>query len=436
MDSAFGDWDSRLGCPMALENIIWSKELLNVKGIVMWITRDRMVLALLITGPIALGGTVHSAEQPPVATQNAQQLIDGLCKNYERWLDLPGFEVQYRLVGEELAAESSYAWGWGWGEFTNIIKPKDHAKMYVRWKHPAYPKDYKTPKGSASDPKVRDAICVDIGSADGTMFISLEEKPHADGPKGLVATLMPLSNGKQFVIHNTYYFDFLAYPANLDPEDGITERGRFIKGAYWLPAALRDNAKSYLVRPVCEKVGEDWCHVLERPGVDIIWVQQKESGCALRRRASYWNANGPIRQDVACDDPVEVDKGLWLPRKVRMIRHGSPWDKAPIIGKPVWALHLTVSKLSADPVPNSIFRPDIPKGAIIVDAMVGQHPTTFVNKPNTNPYERAAEILQQQETVKWRRMWLLLSVGGILLILVLLLGWRMRQHLIWRNKAT
>lgn len=44
---------------------------------------------------------------------------------------------------------------------------------------------------------------------------------------------------------------------------------------------------------------------------------------------------GPVREEITCADLVELAPGGWLPRQMRIVRYGPPWDKPAYRGQPV-----------------------------------------------------------------------------------------------------
>lgn len=92
-----------------------------------------------------------------------------------------------------------------------------------------------------------------------------------------------------------------------------------------LPAALSAVARSskYQTRSQLEQVGSRWCHLLECPGRDRLWLDV-ERGCALvARQISY--TNPPLVHRVEFSNFQEVLPGLWAPFTLRNIHY----ERAP-----------------------------------------------------------------------------------------------------------
>jgi hypothetical protein len=74
-----------------------------------------------------------------------------------------------------------------------------------------------------------------------------------------------------------------------------------------------------VVRPVQELVDQRWCHVLERPGLDRLWLDV-ERGCALLARESSLKVGGPMVQRIELGGHHQVAAGVWLPGWMRNIQ--------------------------------------------------------------------------------------------------------------------
>lgn len=78
-----------------------------------------------------------------------------------------------------------------------------------------------------------------------------------------------------------------------------------------LPRLVRNNKAEYSVRKELELVGGYPCHVVERKGKDVLWLDA-EHGFALRRRAVY-QPSGSLHYELKADLLAERAPGLWLP---------------------------------------------------------------------------------------------------------------------------
>jgi hypothetical protein len=74
-----------------------------------------------------------------------------------------------------------------------------------------------------------------------------------------------------------------------------------------------------VVRPVQELVDQRWCHVLERPGLDRLWLDA-ERGCALLARESSLKVGGPLVERIEVGGHRQAADGVWLPGWIRIIQ--------------------------------------------------------------------------------------------------------------------
>jgi hypothetical protein len=84
------------------------------------------------------------------------------------------------------------------------------------------------------------------------------------------------------------------------------------------PAVLPAIAASekYRVLPEQELVGETWCHVLEYPGRDKLWIDL-DRGCAVLVREMYGPNPGQLFQRIEASGHREVKPGIWVPARFR-----------------------------------------------------------------------------------------------------------------------
>ena len=117
------------------------------------------------------------------------------------------------------------------------------------------------------------------------------------------------------------------------------------------------------ISAVQEQVDGHWCHVLERPGRDRIWVDPS-IGFAVRRREKYEPRSRQIVARYELSEYRETEKGIWLPWKIRRTLFNSGQDSdSP--GEMVATA--VVEKVVANHVPDSLFRFTPPPGTLTQD---------------------------------------------------------------------
>src|SRR5665213_4288683 len=87
------------------------------------------------------------------------------------------------------------------------------------------------------------------------------------------------------------------------------------------PYVLREIAECdthSVVRPNLEDVDGRWCHVLEDPDVDSLWLDV-ERECALVARETRDPENRALVQRIELRRHVEVSPQIWMPTSIRNI---------------------------------------------------------------------------------------------------------------------
>lgn len=120
------------------------------------------------------------------------------------------------------------------------------------------------------------------------------------------------------------------------------------------PVVLRDIARSkeYRVRPTQERVDDRWCHVLEHPDGDRIWIDVDNGGAFVARELA--DASGGVLQRIELHGNHEVWPEIWVPLEIRNIVFDS---YGPVNGRRVLVdgTFRIVSASVNDPLPDSVF---------------------------------------------------------------------------------
>jgi hypothetical protein len=131
-----------------------------------------------------------------------------------------------------------------------------------------------------------------------------------------------------------------------------------------VPFGLVDVARSdtYSLSDREDFVDGRWCHVLESPGHDRIWLDCRQ-GFVVARRELLDPSSGASSAVYHLEDYRQVAEGAWLPARIRAIRyqpHSRHADEHDIIGRSVGLaseLHandLTHDSVSFDPLPGTL----------------------------------------------------------------------------------
>lgn len=115
-----------------------------------------------------------------------------------------------------------------------------------------------------------------------------------------------------------------------------------------------------------EALGGRPCVVLDRPGLDRIWLAE-DRGWAIVRRDWCWRVGGPIKRRITNADFQEIAPGAWIPRRASMEIFGHPSTRP---GRRVGVLEAVVIEAEAD-VPDDWFEPHFPEGTEVYDVETG-----------------------------------------------------------------
>ncbi len=123
-----------------------------------------------------------------------------------------------------------------------------------------------------------------------------------------------------------------------------------------------------IVRPRLEIVDGHWCHVLERPEIDRLWIDTA-CGHTLVARETQSTKNGAMIQRIELGGQSEVGHGIWLPTRIRNTQYDyhavtEEQRKRKVIDALIRVVEIRVNDLTADffdfrPQPGALLmRPD------------------------------------------------------------------------------
>jgi hypothetical protein len=219
---------------------------------------------------------------PPHATQTASELRSALLRNLNK---VESFEVAYR--GESLLDEDA-------GKYVHReVKCKQPFWLYHHGAH-------------------------------GTQSV-----PWQEDIRQQKAWIMRSVYFNEFPLRRTYFFNDLPstapLPGSLQNEIWFQFSGWWCLGTrpaprLWnlvptLDVVGRSNEYS-IVRELQEQIDGHWCHVLERKGVDALWLCHTR-GCCLMKRVAIEPESGRLFGVLELSDHKEVAAGVWAPGKIR-----------------------------------------------------------------------------------------------------------------------
>ena len=246
----------------------------------------------------------------------------------------------------------------------------------------------------------------------------------------------------EFPLDRVYY----TIPMSADtPLSGTLPQEFLFLGTGWWPfrekrspsfgngahAALCEIAGSsgYRLRPELELAGGRWCHVLELPGVDRLWLDGERGWAVMARELVQ--ENGELAQRTELAEHREVRPGIWVPMRMRN-QTFDDW------GKKVVDSILEVQKVRVnEPLPDILFSAPIRPGSIELKK----------NGDIVQTVPGGTDLLY--EIADWSRMhlgfqngratpaaklegWIETAVGGVCVAFIAITHWRRRT---WRSAS-
>lgn len=126
-----------------------------------------------------------------------------------------------------------------------------------------------------------------------------------------------------------------------------------------LPRCLVKHRAEYRVREQLEEVDSFPCHVVERAGKDIIWIDNQH-GFNIRRRRGF-QPSGSILYEGKLSSFEEKAPGIWLPRRQVGVAFNPDTSPEPCRGKVMRIVTNTLLEARFNDLPDTFFeipRPD------------------------------------------------------------------------------
>jgi hypothetical protein len=172
-------------------------------------------------------------------------------------------------------------------------------------------------------------------------------------------TVVPGDDPKQMA---SYFW----YPNSL-MRDGMVSLLKVPKIAYLLdpelskvlPWCLRANKADYKVRAQLEEIDGAKCHVVERPGHDVLWIDPK-CGFQVRRRTLFQQSGQTLSEFRATDFRERVP-GVWLPTRQLAVAFNFDSDPPEYRGRVRFVLTNTLLEARFEELPDTFFAAPVPK---------------------------------------------------------------------------
>lgn len=181
-------------------------------------------------------------------------------------------------------------------------------------------------------------------------------------------------------------------------------------------ASNEPSALKYELLPRQEKVDGEWCHVVELPGLDKIWVDTK-IGCAWRRRDRYYDRKSRYLLTRKNNSEFRnLGDNIWVPWRYFRESFTPPANKA-LKNALFHQLFFEVQSAEVNSADDADFRVSVPAGTTIANMDTGG--SVRIPRPIDDSVKGLAEVSQSQlRTGWWLARWLSLVVLAICGILI------------------
>lgn len=187
----------------------------------------------------------------------------------------------------------------------------------------------------------------------------------------------------------------------------------------FIPESVLQHKAQYAVRRQPEEISDVLCQVLERPGVDVIWVDDHG---LLRRRELRWAQDEPTSVITTFNNYYAVSDGLWLPKQIIAAHFLDPVsnrDSDP--SARAYELEITLVSASFNNLTEEqLVMTELRPGTRVTDYVRGVK--YVVPEPGELPFEQAIQIAQGEG--RPGRWLLYLNALAIIIILYILVGRR------------
>lgn len=305
------------------------------------------LIALLAAGLWAAGPA--AAQGPPIpkpakATLGLDEIIRGIEKHDRAWGQLPGWMFRYVHSREQIDPPPGLLVPYGDNQIVNARKG--------RWLFES------EDQASFSGP-------MPLGGRQTWAALTNDGYAERDGNTLTLWPKLPgFSDGNLFL--NTFYYpnsmfrdflsDFFQFPPEFWEED---------EPSLTLPRCLIAHRAEYKVRPDLEEVDTFPCHVVERAGRDIFWIDAN-CGFVVRRRQVF-QPSGSLAGELKSSGFVEKAPGIWIPTRQTGLTFNPDSSPEPCRGKVMRVVTNTLVEARIGAIPDDLFRIPRPANIRVID---------------------------------------------------------------------
>jgi hypothetical protein len=132
-----------------------------------------------------------------------------------------------------------------------------------------------------------------------------------------------------------------------------------------LPLCLKVAKPEYRIRKELEEIDGSPCHVVERAGKDVIWLDA-EHGFNVRRRTIYW-PSGAVCAEFKASGFDEKAPGIWLPNRQVSVAFNPDSAPAAYRGKVMFVLVNRLEEARFGDLTDALFEVLLPKEVRVID---------------------------------------------------------------------
>lgn len=168
-------------------------------------------------------------------------------------------------------------------------------------------------------------------------------------------------------------FNRIYYEADLAEDDPLP--GSLYNEAFFICSGIwpfdsrppsRPLGRAHMLREICtsddygtvrqrqEWVRGRWCHVLENPGLDELWIDV-ERGCAIVERRLYDSVSGGEVIRIELGGHREISSGIWMPRWIRFVQYDLAIDNVGGSRRIIKSARLQMESVSINDVEGAVF---------------------------------------------------------------------------------
>jgi hypothetical protein len=348
-------------------------------------------------------GTILHGEEPPAATLSLQE-IRKTAK--DRAASIRNVRVEYDCSWKKLLDVPSLLSMHADLTPYHVVFAFDGERRYLDLKRPG-----PFPKGA---PRwLHEAVIFD-----GQFTYSIDKDSHAK---------VRVVKGKERTCEDLeiYCHNILQIPYR-DP-DRVN-----LDDSFWYPYCIQEigGHPPYRVLPKQERIDGHWCHVLELPRRDKIWVDP-QLGCAIRKRERYTEDKGnPLLFQSNRDSQfVEGAPGIQVPTQFTCAYFAGSADPPEYFERQYLELTVSVKSVAVNQVTDADFYLPVGPGTIIVDEK-GSYQIEGDKTILLNQLADAAKVRLGGDTPPRRKGWYWILVIFLALTAAGSMAWRA-----WRTRS-